>query len=128
MIQKLKTLFIAGLAMIAVKTYSQSITITPAITQQSNLFKSLQGQDRKAALLPLQALFLTISKTATCSGSSSTTFTSRSEVYNLLGTPDAILSPNLVSYNLSSNNQNCVVEIGIDNQDRVIFSNINNCP
>lgn len=125
---QIKLVVFFALALFSVKSYSQSITITPAITQQSNVFKSLSGQDRKAEFLPLQALFTTIASSVHCSGSSAVTISTRTEMIDLFGTPDAVLSPNLVSYNLSTGSSSCRAEIGIDNSNKVIFITINNCP
>ena len=117
--------------MIAVKSYSQSsgtIAITPTVTQQSNLFKSLQGGDRKIEFLSLESLFITKAKTSTCAGATAVTLSNRTDVTNLLGGPDEVLSPNLVAYYLKSGNQNCKALVGIDNTDRVLFTSINDCP
>lgn len=128
---KMKLLIIAGLAMISVATKAQvgaTITITPAITQQSNTFKTLSGQDRKSEFLSLASLFTTKAQTTNCNGSSVITLSNRAEVVNLFGTPDAVLSPNLISYKLSTGTSNCQAEIGIDNNNNVLFITINNCP
>ena len=131
MIQKVKLLLIATLAFIAIKSNAQAsgtITITSAVTQQSNLFKSLQGSDRKAAFLSLESLFITKAKTTSCAGANAVTLSNRTDVTDLLGTPDEILSPNLVAYFLKSGNQTCKALVGIDNTDRVLFTSINDCP
>jgi len=131
MTQKIKILFIAGLAMIAVKSYSQSsgtITITPIVIQQSNLFKSLQGSDRKTQFVSLESLFITKAKNTSCAGANGVTLSNRTDVTDLLGTPDEVLSPNLVAYYLQSGNQNCKALVGIDNSDKVLFTSINDCP
>lgn len=125
---QIKLLAFLALVLLSSKSYSQSITITPAITQQSNTFKNLAGQDRKAAFQPLQQLFVTVGKNNTCAGVAAITFSDRAEVLNLLGTPNAVLSPNLVVYNLGSGSNTCRVEVGIDNGNRVLFIVINNCP
>ena len=127
----MKLLIVAGFAMISLVAQSQvgsTITITPTITQQSIAFKNLQGQDRKAEFLPLQALFITKAQTTTCNGSSGVTLSNRAEVNNLFGNPDEILSPNLVAYNLGSGSSACRAEIGIDANNNVLFITINNCP
>lgn len=131
MIQKIKLLLIATFALIAIKSNAQAsgtITITAAVTQQSNLFKSLQGGDRKAEFLSLESLFITKAKTTTCAGASGVTLSNKTDVTDLLGTPDEVLSPNLVAYYLKSGNQTCKALIGIDNNDRVLFTSINDCP
>jgi hypothetical protein len=131
MIQKIKLLLIATFAFVAIKSNAQAsgtITITAAVTQQSNLFKSLQGGDRKAEFLSLESLFITKAKTTTCAGASAVTLSNKTDVTDLLGTPDEVLSPNLVAYYLKSGNQTCKALIGIDNSDRVLFTSINDCP
>jgi hypothetical protein len=109
MIQKIKTLFLAGLAMMAVKSYSQSsgtITITPAITQQSNAFKGLQGQDRKIYFEQLKSLIKTESQKV-CLGKGLKTFQStiKADLLKLLGTPDVELDANNFSYDISTKKQ-----------------------
>lgn len=125
---QIKMLAFLALALLSTKSYSQSITITPAITQQSNVFKGLVGSDRKAEFLSLQALFTTVASATTCSGSSGATISTRTEVTDLFGTPSEVLSPNLIAYNLGAGSSSCRAEIGIDNSNRVIFITINNCP
>lgn len=125
---QIKLLAFLALALLSIKSYSQSITITPAITQQSNTFKALSGSDRKTEFLSLQALFTTVASSTTCSGSTGATISTRTEVTDLFGTPSEVLSPNLIAYNLSTNGSSCRAEIGIDNSNRVIFITINNCP
>lgn len=128
---KVKLLLIAMLAMITVATKAQvgsTITITPAITQLSNTFKALTGQDRKTEFMNLQSLFTTVANTTDCTGSSGATVSNRAEAINLFGTPDEVLSPNLIAYNLGNGGSGCRAEIGIDSNDRIIFIIINNCP
>ena len=124
-------LLIATFAFIAIKSNAQAsgtITITPAVAQQSNTFKSLQGSDRKSEFLLLQSLFITAGKTSSCTGTSGATLSNRTDVTDLLGTPDAVLSPNLVAYYLKSGSQTCKALVGIDNNNNVLFTSINNCP
>lgn len=127
----MKLLIIAGLAIISVATRAQvgaTITITPAIIQQSNTFKSLVGQDRKSEFQALASLFTTKAQTTNCSGNSLLSLSNRAEVLNLFGTPTSVLSPNLIAYNLSTGSSSCQAEIGIDNSNNVLFITINNCP
>lgn len=131
MVTKIKLLIIAGLAIISVATKAQvgaTITITPALTQQSNTFKSLAGQDRKSEFQALASLFTTKAQTTNCNGSTTTVLSNRAEVVNLFGTPSSVLSPNLIAYNLGNGSSNCQAEIGIDNSNNVLFITINNCP
>ena len=124
-------LMIASLAFITVKTNAQAsgtITITPAVTQLSNLFKSLQGGDRKSEFMLLDDVFITKAKITTCAGSSATALSNRTDVTDLFGTPDEILSPNLVAYYLKSGTQTCKALVGIDNNDKVLFTSVNDCP
>jgi hypothetical protein len=131
MIQKLKLLLIASLAFLATKSNAQvsgTITITPALIQHSNAFKSLQGSDRKSEFMFLDDFFITKAKTTSCAGTSSVTLSNRADVTNLFGTPDEVLSPNLVAYYLKSGSQTCKALVGIDNSNQVLFTSINNCP
>ena len=107
---------------------SESLKIAPAITEQSNLFKQMNGKERKEIFLKLQPTLITRVKTTSIENSIPTqTLTTRSEVYALLGQPDEILSPNLVAYKLSGKEQGCRAMVGIDKENNVIFSNIENC-
>lgn len=128
---QIKLLAFITLALLSVKSYSQSgnsITITPAITAQSNAFKNLSGQNRLTEFKALQALIITKASKATCNGTPVTDFTTKSEVISLLGSPNETLSPNLIAYNLSASNQACQVTVGIDNNGLILFTQINNCP
>jgi len=128
---QIKLLAFITLALLTVKSYSQSgnsITITPAITAQSNAFKNLAGQNRVAEFKALQALIVTKSSKVSCASGTIGNLTTKAELYSLLGTASIILSPNLVAYSLSANNQACQVEVGIDNNGLILFTQINNCP
>ena len=117
--------------LLSAKSFSQSgssITISPAITAQSNAFKSLVGQDRITQFKALETLFVTIESKTTCDGTISADFTNRTELYRLLGTPNSILSPNLVAYKLSASITACEAVDGIDNSGILLFTQINKCP
>jgi len=126
-----KLLAIITLALLSVKSYSQSgnsITITPAITAQSNAFKNLVGQNRVTEFKALQGLIITKASQASCTTSTSINFTTKSEVISLLGAPNMNLSPNLIAYNLSASNQACQAVFGVDNNGLILLIQINNCP
>jgi hypothetical protein len=76
----------------------------------------------------LETLFVTIESKTTCDGTISADFTNRTELYRLLGTPNSILSPNLVAYKLSASITACEAVIGINNSGLVLFTQINKCP
>ncbi|MFC4230848.1 hypothetical protein ACFOW1_03025 [Parasediminibacterium paludis] len=129
---QIKLLALIILALLSVRSYSQSgnsIVITPAITAQSNAFKNLSGQNRLTEFKALQPLIITKSSKISCANTTVTdNLTTKAEVYNLLGTPSIILSPNLVAYYLSANNQSCQAVIGIDSNGLILHTHINNCP
>jgi hypothetical protein len=109
MIQKLKLLLIASFAFLATKSNAQAngtITITPAVTQQSNLFKSMQGKDRQIYFEQLKSLIKTESQKV-CLNKSTKAFqaTTKAELVKLLGTPDVELDANNFSYNISTKKQ-----------------------
>lgn len=128
---QIKLLAFIILALLSVKSYGQnghSITITPAITAQSNAFKNLSGQNRLTEFKALQGLIVTKASQASCTTSTSTNLTTKNEVISLLGTPSMTLSPNLIAYNLSSTNQACQAVFGVDNNGLILLIQINNCP
>jgi alpha-amylase/alpha-mannosidase (GH57 family) len=107
MIQKLKLLLIASFAFLATKSNAQaSGTITPAVTQQSKLFKSLQGKDRQVYFDQLKSLIKTESQKV-CLSKVIKTFqaTTKAELVSLLGTPDVEVDANNFSYNISTKKQ-----------------------
>ena len=124
---QIKLLALIALALLSIKSYSQSITFTPAVIQQSNTFKSLVGQDRKTDFQNLQSLIVSQANTRYLSNASSITLTTETEIITLLGQPDSYLSPTVLVYNLKTNGNSCKASVTIDATGQVLYTSIYDC-
>lgn len=127
---QIKLLAFVTLALLSVKSYSQSgnsISITPAITAQSNAFKNLAGQNRVAEFKALQKNIIMNDGAHQQAIAMGFSFSTKTSITNLFGTPDKVTDGGFWVYMLNHNQSTCKVVFGFDKTAQVIFCTIKDC-